>query len=392
MRVKKRSIIQIAITLAVIAIMIIYYLYINEYTDFKLLSIGDMNPYGGWSALKSAFTDASYRFRGISNSIALTVAIVISAFLMGRFFCGYVCPIGALQDFFKYLGGRLRIREIKLKRWKYFHPEMIKYFVLIAVIVLSILGLGNIVSPYSPWIAYLNLFLGFNIRIGFIVLLLISAVSLFVRRIFCRVFCPLGAFQALLTAIGPSRLRRGQSCSRCTHCLKSCPVGIESPKGDEISPECIRCMECVNTNCIKGTEGHSLKFGRKGINSRAYVNAALAILIAIFIFLPLIGFRAGNEAFVQIEGLKDGLYTGTGIGFGGNMKVEVLVEDGRIKGINVISHNETTGYYEEVFRTLSREIVERQSIGVDAISGATTTSRGFLNAVRRGISQALEGK
>lgn len=392
MRLKNRSIVQIAITVAVIAIMMVYYLYINEYIDFKLLSIGDVNPYGGWSALKSALTDVSYRYRGISNSIALTIAITISAFLMGRFFCGYICPIGALQDFFKHIGNKLHIREKKLKTWKYFSPEMIKYFILVLVIVLSILGLGNIVSPYSPWVAYLNLFLGFNIKIGFAVLMSISVVSLFVRRIFCRVFCPLGAFQALLSAIGPSRLERGQNCNGCTHCLKNCPVHIDRQKGNEISPECIRCMECVNTNCIKGTEGYSLKFGNKRMNNKSYVNAALVIVIAVFILFPLIGSRASNEAFVQIEGLKDGLYTGTGIGFGGSINVEVLIEDSRIKDINVLSHSETTGYYEEVFRTLSKEIVEKQNPNIDAISGATTTSRGFLNAVKRGISQALEGK
>ena len=173
MKLKKRNLIQIAITILVIIICIIYYLYINDFINWKILSIGNINPYGGWSALKSFFTDPSYRWRGISKSIALTIGISLTALLMGRFFCGFICPIGALQDFFKYLGSKLGIRERKLPKGKGFNPEIFKYFVLLMVLVLSILGMGNIISPYSPWLAYLNVFLGLNLQIGFLVLLLI---------------------------------------------------------------------------------------------------------------------------------------------------------------------------------------------------------------------------
>lgn len=392
MRLKKRSIIQLAFSLVVIATMIIYSLYINEYIDYKILSIGDLNPYGGWSALKSFFTDVSYRFRGISASIALTAAICLTALFFGRFFCGYICPIGAFQDFFTYLGNKLHIKEIKLPRWKNLHLEIIKYFILVLVLVLSIVGLGNIISPFSPWVSYLNLFMGFTIRIGSVVLLIIAVLSLFIRRIFCRAFCPLGAFQTLLSVIGPSSLESGQSCNGCTYCLKNCPVHIEKPRGEEISPECVRCMECVNTACIKGTEGYRMKFGKLHISNKVYVNISLVLLMAAFLLLPTIDPKASREAMAQIEGLKDGAFIGTGTGFGGDIQVEVLVEENRIKDIKVLFHNETTGYYEEVFRTLPRHIVENQNLNVDAISGATTTSRGLLNAVRRGISQALEGK
>ena len=55
MKSKKRSLIQIAITILVILICIIYYLYINDIINWKILSLGDINPYGGWSALKSYF-------------------------------------------------------------------------------------------------------------------------------------------------------------------------------------------------------------------------------------------------------------------------------------------------------------------------------------------------
>lgn len=390
MKLKKRSLIQIAISGIVITNCIIYYLYIIGFINWKALSIGDINPYGGWSALKSAFTDVSYRWTGISKSIALTIGIMVTALLMGRFFCGFICPIGAFQDFFKYLGTKLGIKERKLPRGERFKPEIIKYFVLITVLVLSILGLGNLITPYSPWLAYLNFFMGINLQIGSIVLLFIAVSSIFYKRIFCRILCPLGAFQSLLSAIGLSKINSNEKCNRCTYCLNNCPVDIEKPDEGEISPECIRCMECVESTCIKDTKGYSLKCMGLTVGKKQYITISLILFVGIFILLPILDSKVGPQSTVQIGNLKDGVFVGTGVGFGGPMQVEIKVEDNRIFEINPINHRETAGYYEEVFRTISREVVHRQSLNIDTISGATATSRGFLNAIKSGISQALE--
>lgn len=390
MKLKKRSLIQIVITGIVITTCIIYYLYINSFINWKVLSIGHMNPYGGWSALKSAFTDMSYRWTGISKAIALTIAITVSALLMGRFFCGFICPIGAFQDFFKYLGTKLGIKGRKLPKGKGFKPEIIKYFVLIIVLVFSILGLANLISPYSPWLAYLNLFLGLNLQMGTIILLFIAISSLFYKRVFCRIFCPLGAFQSLLSAIGVSKINRNEKCNGCTYCLKSCPVDIEEPDGMEISPECIRCMECVERPCIKDTNGYSLTIIGRKIEKRQYINISFILFITIFLLLPIMDSKVGPQPATQIGNLKEGVFVGTGVGFGGPMQVELKVENNRILEIKLINHRETAGYYEEVFRTISREVMDRQNLNIDTISGATATSRGFINAIKSGISQALE--
>jgi polyferredoxin len=169
MKLNIRSKIQITATLIVIISCLFYGLYIGGIIDFRIVSIGDLNPYGGWSALKAFFTDLSYRWKGFSRSIALTAGITAASFLMGRFFCGYICPIGAMQDFFKFAGNKLRLKEIKFSD----KPELLKYLVLIIIIVLSILGMGNLISPLSPWLAYLNIFVGLRLQTGTLILLLI---------------------------------------------------------------------------------------------------------------------------------------------------------------------------------------------------------------------------
>lgn len=385
MKYKIRNIIQIVATVTVIISCSIYYMYINEIIDFRFFSIGDMNPYGGWSAVKSAFTDLSYRWRGFSRSIALTFGITITALLLGRFFCGFICPIGAMQDFFKYLGSKIKLKEIKFSH----KPEFIKYIILIIILTVSILGMGNIISPISPWIAYLNIFAGFNLQPGIVILLLIALISLFGRRIFCRYFCFLGAFQSLLYAIGPFKIKKN-NCESCSYCLRNCPVSEHlriSEVEENISPECINCLECINT-CVKDNEGYSIKIGNKKIKSNIYIIICICLILSSYILLPLID-GTDVQAIATIENVKDGIYLGSGIGFGGIMNVEVIINNNKISNIKILNHRETTGYYEEVFRHISYKIMETQNLNLDAVSGATSSSRGFINSVKDAVSKSL---
>lgn len=378
-----RSIIQITATVMVVLSCLIYGMYINEMIDFRILSIADLNPYGGWSALKSFFTDLSYVWRGFSRSIALTVGIVATAFFMGRFFCGYICPIGAMQDFFKYVGSKLRLKEVKFSN----KPELLKYIVLIVIMVLSIFGMGNLVSPLSPWLAYLNIFIGAKLQIGALILLLIMLISLFGRRIFCRYFCPLGAFQSLLYAIGPLKIKKG-NCD-CSYCLKNCPVSEEFRSTEkEISPECINCLKCINT-CIKNKEGFSLTFINKKIQKLTYIVICIFIIAGSYILLPLTVSNSSVQAITSIDSINDGTYEGFGMGFGGIINTKVTINNNKITNIKMLNHSETVGYYEEAFRELSYEITETQNLNVDSISGATSTCRGFLNSVKDAVNKSL---
>lgn len=390
MKLKTRSAIQIIITLAAISCTIIYYLYINDYISFRILSLGDMNPYGGWSALKSAFTDVSYRWRGISRTIALSIGLGVVSFALGRFFCGYMCPIGALQDFSAYIGKRLNIKAVKIPDKIKYHLNFLKYVILIGLIILSILGLGSFLSPFSPWISYLNIFNGFQLQIGTLVLLLIVILSLFIKRVFCRFFCPLGAFQSLLYAVGPFKIYKGQECNGCSSCLKSCPVEIDYSQDEYIEPECINCLECVNSQCVKNSSGYSLRFAGRILMIKKYIAISSLLILSIYFFLPLLKTPEQRQALASTVHMRDGLYTGRGIGFGGNIQVQVNISNNKIININVLEHDETSGYYEEVFKNVAKDIIENQNLSVDAISGATVTSRGFINAVKTGVGIALD--
>lgn len=389
MRLKKRSIIQIISVFLVSINLILYYLYLKDILDFRTFSIADLNPYAGWSHLKAYYADVSYRYRGITRGIALSLALILNALIFGRFFCGYICPIGSSQDFSKYLGKKLGFKEIRIPKTKNYRLDYIKYIVLILAIVLSIFGVGNFLAKLSPWIGFLNIFMGLTLSYGLLVFGIILIFSLFIRRPFCRGFCPLGAFFSLVSALSFAKIKNDIDCKGCSVCLLECPVGITEAVEGVISPECVNCLKCVEINCIKNERGFSLYLFNKKINLNLYISLALLSLILVFSAMSYLNFTKTTNASVIASGLNDGDYIGTGVGFGGIMFIDLAIENKKITSIEVRSHRETSGYYEEVFKNHSRDIIRTQNINLDAISGATATTRGFTSAVKNAVGQSM---
>jgi len=87
--------------------------------------------------------------------------------------------------------------------------------------------------------------------------------------------------------------------------------------------------------------------------------------------------------------LKPGSYTGNGTGHGGTIEVRITVDnEGRITDIKILNEQETPDYAAQALELLPRTIVEKQSLGLDAVSGATLSSRGLLAAVADAIIKA----
>lgn len=84
---------------------------------------------------------------------------------------------------------------------------------------------------------------------------------------------------------------------------------------------------------------------------------------------------------------RDGTYYGIGTGFGGTMKVCVVVSGGKIASIDIVEDNDTPSYFSSASSLIST-ILSTQSTNVDTVSGATYSSRGIIEAVRSALSQA----
>ena len=81
-------------------------------------------------------------------------------------------------------------------------------------------------------------------------------------------------------------------------------------------------------------------------------------------------------------------FEGVGTGLGGEIKLNVTVEDGKITAIEVVSHNETPGISDPAFAAILPAIIDNQSLAVDAVAGATLTSNGLLAAVEAAAAAA----
>lgn len=88
---------------------------------------------------------------------------------------------------------------------------------------------------------------------------------------------------------------------------------------------------------------------------------------------------------------KDGTYTGTGTGFGGELTVKVKVAKGKVKKIQIVSSSDGEEYIRKA-KALLKTICEKQSTNVDAVSGATYSSAGIIEAVRNALAKAAVSK
>ena len=90
----------------------------------------------------------------------------------------------------------------------------------------------------------------------------------------------------------------------------------------------------------------------------------------------------------QTDKYKDGIYKGQAKGFGGMVVVEITINQGQIEKVNIISADKEDKAYFDMATGVVDEIIENQSADVDAVSGATFSSNGIINAVKQGLEKA----
>lgn len=87
-------------------------------------------------------------------------------------------------------------------------------------------------------------------------------------------------------------------------------------------------------------------------------------------------------------GLKDGTYTVVTKGMDEGLTLDVTFAEGKIAGVKVVSHNETAGVSDPAIERMPEMIVANNSVNVDAVAGATMTSNGILDGVKKAIEEA----
>lgn len=173
------------------------------------------------------------------------LVLVILTYLLGRTWCGWICPLGGLQEFLyrKGLIPRPGPRVVGLLRW------MRRGLTVLLIVWLGITGI-NFWLEVDPFKSIFNLMVfGWSgwLLVGGILLL-----SLLIYRPFCRAACPLGLALGLVGRLpGAAGPAIEDSCISGKLCMKSCPTGAMDACGTPNMENCIACGDCLEI-CPKG--------------------------------------------------------------------------------------------------------------------------------------------
>ena len=195
-------------------------------------------------------------FSSTQEIIGFFTTFLICAVLLGRVLCGFVCPLGFMQDVAHQARQALHIEGISLNERLYAILRMVKWVMLIIFLGIGFVG-GNF-CDFCPAMAISPALAGFKLSLGLggFVMIIVLVSGFFKRRCFCNV-CPLGFILGLTHKASLFKLKKDAvACTECGACYEACPMGIKSVftvregkgdihKIDVTTSDCIMCGECV---------------------------------------------------------------------------------------------------------------------------------------------------
>lgn len=228
----------------------------------------------------------------------ILLSALLTALLLKRGFCSWVCPVFPLSEGLWRLGQRLFGRTFAPPFWLDLLLRSLKYL-LLGFFVTQILWLmplpgvrAFIASPYHK-IADIRLLQFFQHPSAtlLVVLAVLALVSLFVQMAWCRYLCPYGALLGLLSLLSLSKIGRSERlCIRCGLCSSRCPAWLPVMQKRTVrSAECYACYRCVHNCPVPGAVEMRV--------AKRLVLPSLAfglLLIMLFVGLALYGRVTGN--------------------------------------------------------------------------------------------------
>lgn len=197
------------------------------------------------------------------GELTLALITIAATLLFGRVFCGWVCPMGALNQFVGWLFNTRPLKE-RIDSNRYRRMYSAKYYVLAFMLVAALLGSVQVGwldplcllhrSMATAILPALNMLTGaiyvrpheyhLSWLIGFLFIAILG-MNLLLPRFFCRTLCPLGALLGILSRFSLWRIERDENkCTQCGVCLRSCE-GASDPDRRLRKSECMVCFNCL---------------------------------------------------------------------------------------------------------------------------------------------------
>ena len=297
------------------------FVYILWSTTWPLTSILPPDLFFKADPLLIIVTSISERI--ILPGLLVAGAMLVLTLIVGRFFCGWVCPLGTAID----MAGSLRRKRQALSDGVNRGMRSVKFLFLGAIGIAALFGRQvawvldpmvivarfvslNLIPAVTAALNNTFIFLIRDLHIEalrgvyralkptvlgiqvhffphtFLILAYFLAVvlaGLFVSRLWCRMLCPLGALYALAARFAPLK-RIVDECVRCSRCRNDCRIGAIRKDLTYSQGECILCMDCVY-DC----PSHGTRFGFSGARVKAPENSDQAGGITRRQFMVLAG-------------------------------------------------------------------------------------------------------
>lgn len=208
-------------------------------------------PFGGVESFYKFITTGTFVQKIRESSFVLMTIVFILSFLFGPVFCGWICPLGTVQEWVGILGRRI----FKTKRYNHFVPRRIdsvlryaRYGVLIWVLYITINSGKLLFQDYDPYYALFSFWTGEVKWTALVILTVTLLLSLLVERPWCKFACPYGALLGLTNLFRLFKIRRvAATCRGGGACTLMCPMNIAVEEKTVVRDhQCISCLECTS--------------------------------------------------------------------------------------------------------------------------------------------------
>ena len=237
-------------------------------------------------------------------SLIWSLVAIVGTLVIGRFFCGFACPLGAINQATGWVARRGLNLAGRVEANRHRRLQSVKYYLLAALLALAFMGSvqTGIIDPLPLLHRSANLALipladkgmgllseepRFYASAWFIgvVFLGVVGLNLVLPRFFCRFLCPLGALFGLLGRFAPWRIgKTSDKCGDCCICEEYCD-GACRPSGTLINGECVMCMNCLD-RCpasritFAGQASAAGEVGLPDLSRRGFIVAGSGLLLA----------------------------------------------------------------------------------------------------------------
>ena len=158
--------------------------------------------------------------------------------LVGRTFCGHLCPVGSVQE----LAWNVPGKKIDIRKTRYLEVLRAGVFVATVIGALFYVNLMEYTGIYD--------FFSLTLSIGLVVFLVLLLLSILVYRPVCRGICPFGLLFSIPAHFSLFRPRRTGACISCKKCEKACPAHVAGK--DSSKRECYLCARCTAACPVQG--------------------------------------------------------------------------------------------------------------------------------------------